>query len=51
MAEWLAAAGGLTTPGQLGVSPELVEQSLASAYYIRSRLTVLRFLHMAGAMD
>lgn len=46
IAGWLAAAGGAVTPGELGISGELVGESLDSACYVRSRLTVLRLACM-----
>lgn len=45
-AEWLAAVGGITAATKLGVSADLQSESLGAAYFVRSRMTVLRLLHM-----
>lgn len=42
LAELLAAAGGPVTEAQLGVEPELVEESLRYAKYVRHRYTIMR---------
>jgi glycerol-1-phosphate dehydrogenase [NAD(P)+] len=39
---WLRRAGGPATPEDLGLAPDLVTESLASAMYVRNRYTVLR---------
>lgn len=49
MAELLAAVGGATQPDELGIEPALVHESLASAHYVRNRLTVLKLLHLLAA--
>lgn len=50
IARWLAASGGAVTPEELGVPANLAAESLEGAYFIRSRMTVLRLLHGTGRM-
>lgn len=51
MIELLEAVGAATKPGQLGIEPALVDESLASAHYVRTRLTALKLLHLLGELQ
>ncbi|CAG7632146.1 sn-glycerol-1-phosphate dehydrogenase [Paenibacillus allorhizosphaerae] len=42
LADLLAAAGGPVTADQLGVEPQLVDESLRYAKYVRNRYTIMR---------
>jgi len=42
LADWLRQTGGPASPEELGLGLEWVTQSLKSAFYVRSRYTVLR---------
>ncbi|MCZ8519281.1 MULTISPECIES: sn-glycerol-1-phosphate dehydrogenase [Paenibacillus] len=51
LADWLGRAGGPVTEAELGVEPELVEQSLRYAKYVRSRYTILRLQEWLSAVS
>ncbi|QGQ95264.1 sn-glycerol-1-phosphate dehydrogenase [Paenibacillus psychroresistens] len=46
--QWLAQAGGPITPDQLGVEPDLVEESLNNAMFVRNRFTIMRLNRWLG---
>lgn len=46
LADWLRQAGGPVSTEQLGIEDGLVQESLASAFYVRNRYTVLRLNRM-----
>lgn len=41
----LVKLGGVTTPAELGISEQLVNQSLQDAHHLRNRFTALKFLN------
>ena len=43
--EMLVKLGGVTTPAELGISEQLVNQSLQDAHHLRNRFTALKFLN------
>lgn len=51
LAALLEAVGGATEPEQLGIEPALVAASLGAAHFVRSRMTVLKLLHLLGRTD
>jgi len=48
LASWLKRVGGAVSPEELGVSSELVNQSLSAAFYVRNRYTILRLARPFG---
>ncbi|CAK4845597.1 unnamed protein product [Aphanomyces euteiches] len=46
--QWLEQAGGPITADQLGVEPDLVEQSLNNAMFVRNRFTIMRLNRWLG---
>lgn len=42
LSQWLSSVGGPTAPEQLGISPQLVKESLRCALFVRNRFTILR---------
>jgi glycerol-1-phosphate dehydrogenase [NAD(P)+] len=45
---WLEQAGGPITSTQLGVEPDLVEESLNNAMFVRNRFTIMRLNRWLG---
>lgn len=51
LGEMLAKVGGPTAPGQLGIGPELLKDSLLYAKELRNRYTILQLLFDLGLLE
>ncbi|WP_307720017.1 glyoxalase superfamily protein [Paenibacillus koleovorans] len=49
--EWLAGAGGPTTPQEIGIDEELLKRSLREAHRVRNRYTMLRAYNESRAAE